>query len=490
MSAPLILVQDFYSLYIENCHVRHVFLAMSPASQYYSTLQLYNDDDYTRKKTSLVDPRGGFPSGLKLAFHTARFSSLKTISSNMTPISQGRTPAPGAEASPWVSSRSLEKSGPTSDLLGSIDGDSVADMTRLAGMNKPLDNKKALDWESEKGHYGPAPILAEWGNVAEEASSTSVNNHEWQQTSRHTDQRQLGRGRGRTPYVSALKANGINGHGSPAMQSRHEQRGVREFEGSWDDMPTNHKSMTEDSMPAQGRPPSAVSGSRAPSSDTSSRPDAAVSHMARSSQTSGATTSPMRTAAEPRGTRFGILGRPGSSSSSNESGFLLSTARGINGPTRKAFQSSHVRQRQPEPERRPISSPIALNKYDQRIDLQLPFPTGPEKQSFRERHSTHKLCNNYHLRGTCPQPEGRQCPYDHGEIDTSLYLQLRSMARLMPCANGPGCRDQTCWSGHHCPNVGSLRECGQSNCAFGRSGMHDTRHLEVVKMIDAPEVGS
>lgn len=86
MSAPLILVQDFYSLYIENCHVRHVFLAMSPASQYYSTLQLYNDDDYTRKKTSLVDPRGGFPSGLKLAFHTARFSSLKTVPSNMTPF--------------------------------------------------------------------------------------------------------------------------------------------------------------------------------------------------------------------------------------------------------------------------------------------------------------------------------------------------------------------------------------------------------------------
>ena len=464
---------------------------MSPSSGYYNILQLYNDDDYTRKKTSLVEPGSGFPPGLGLAYHTARFSSLKAISSTGSSVPEGRITAPTAESNPRIVSAALEKSGDMSDLLGSIDGDWVADTTRLAKVDTPPTTAKAFNWESEGGHLGQAPIATEWEDEAKDKSSTTANRHKREESSRPTNQGHLGRGggKGRAPPIAAVKTNGVKGHGSHPMQSRLEQRAVREFEGSWDDIPPDQKSTTEGFTPNHDRPPSAA-WSRAPSSGSSSRPDAPVSHMSRSSPTSRVAASPMRAAAEVSGPKLGIIGRPGSSSSSNESAFLLSTTRGINGLSRKTFQSSHVRQRQPEPERRPVFSPIALNKYGQRIDLSLPTPTSAEQRLFQDRHLTHKLCNHYHLRAACTQPEGKQCPYDHGEIDTSLYLQLRSKARLIPCVDGPDCRDQTCFNGHHCPNVGSLRECGRPNCPFGRAGMHDTRSFEVVKMIDVPEVRS
>lgn len=73
-------VLEFYELYVENCHCRHIFLALGHDSEYYKTLQMYNDDQYTKSKTSLIRPDQGFSgAGVDLSYHTVKFSTLCSI---------------------------------------------------------------------------------------------------------------------------------------------------------------------------------------------------------------------------------------------------------------------------------------------------------------------------------------------------------------------------------------------------------------------------
>ncbi|RMZ77638.1 hypothetical protein DV738_g4292, partial [Chaetothyriales sp. CBS 135597] len=72
-------VKASYELNIENCHCRHIILALGPHSEYYETLDMYSEDDFTKLKTSLVQPENGFPSQYSLPFHTATFSMLDTV---------------------------------------------------------------------------------------------------------------------------------------------------------------------------------------------------------------------------------------------------------------------------------------------------------------------------------------------------------------------------------------------------------------------------
>lgn len=65
-------VTEAYELHLENCHCQHTIIALGPASEYYSTLAEYAEDELTLLKTSLIKPGGGFPRRI---FHSLSLSS-------------------------------------------------------------------------------------------------------------------------------------------------------------------------------------------------------------------------------------------------------------------------------------------------------------------------------------------------------------------------------------------------------------------------------
>ncbi|ETN41665.1 uncharacterized protein HMPREF1541_03601 [Cyphellophora europaea CBS 101466] len=72
-------VEQTYELHLENCHCQHAILALGPSSEYYSVLAEYADDEYTKLKTSLVKPGGGFPPEYLLPFYSAKLTSMHDV---------------------------------------------------------------------------------------------------------------------------------------------------------------------------------------------------------------------------------------------------------------------------------------------------------------------------------------------------------------------------------------------------------------------------
>ncbi|KAJ9612888.1 hypothetical protein H2200_002829 [Cladophialophora chaetospira] len=87
----------FYELYLENCHCRHLFLALGRQSDYYTVLATYADDEYTKAKTSLIKPAQGLPQS-SLPLHTVEFSTLESVHrqvvsfNDATPLANGWAP--------------------------------------------------------------------------------------------------------------------------------------------------------------------------------------------------------------------------------------------------------------------------------------------------------------------------------------------------------------------------------------------------------------
>lgn len=69
---------EAYELNLENCHCQHAILALGPGSTYYETLAEYTEDEYTKRKTSLIRPGGGFPED-DLPFHLAQLSDMHNV---------------------------------------------------------------------------------------------------------------------------------------------------------------------------------------------------------------------------------------------------------------------------------------------------------------------------------------------------------------------------------------------------------------------------
>lgn len=151
--------------------------------------------------------------------------------------------------------------------------------------------------------------------------------------------------------------------------------------------------------------------------------------------------------------------------------------------TAAVFKRQMVEVADPNPTVRPIWSPVAVNKSDHRIDLNLPKPAQKDSQSFSVRTQQRRLCYDYHLLAKC---EDTNCPYDHEAVGDGVYLALRINARKSPCTTGPSCRKHNCYAGHHCPNVGNVTECGRKNCPFNTLGMHKVKDHEIVNMIEPP----
>ena len=149
-----------------------------------------------------------------------------------------------------------------------------------------------------------------------------------------------------------------------------------------------------------------------------------------------------------------------------------------------AFTRQVVTKPEPNPQARPVCSPIALNKSDQRIDLKLPRPVPADEEAFKLRTKNRHLCNEHHMRGICSDT---QCTFDHEEISDGVYLALRNKAHSVPCNQGSGCRRHDCYFAHHCPNISRASACGRINCPFKSKGLHSILDLDIVEMNEPPK---
>ncbi|EAW12249.1 CCCH zinc finger DNA binding protein [Aspergillus clavatus NRRL 1] len=114
---------------------------------------------------------------------------------------------------------------------------------------------------------------------------------------------------------------------------------------------------------------------------------------------------------------------------------------------------------------------ILRNAQGQRIDPKLSVP-----QQVVNQIKGRKLCNEYHILGTCDY--GDFCSHSHGPRKTGLeLLALKQLARTRACWSGSFCENEYCIYGHCCP----WPECKGQSCKFD-SSLHgiDQKIVEVV----------
>ncbi|KAL2437064.1 hypothetical protein ABEF94_016072 [Exophiala dermatitidis] len=304
-------MKQFYELYIENCHCRHIFLALGEESEYYNILQLYSEDDYTKAKTSLVEPAQGFPAGINVPFHIVSLSTLSSAPQwedkveyevavpatsevksvqTVSPTTARHESKVPSSSSNTHRSKGLEENGlnpspgqwkettPARNEPNGIIADDAARESSSAGVVKlepsthssSNSNKTAeQSWETtpSANTYVPPPFEGAWGD--EEARVDGVPGR--QEHPKHN---------GTWTSDPAGSYRGINNNKQaqkPAWRqerpagfpARRPRRVPQQFEGSWDDMtggdepqsqPSIHESspsLTSASVPASA--PNAVS---------------------------------------------------------------------------------------------------------------------------------------------------------------------------------------------------------------------------------------
>lgn len=517
---------DFYELYLENCHCRHLFMALGHESDYYKVLSTYADDSYTRKKTTLIRPDGGLPEIYNLPFHTVGFSGLENVQGrpisvpgaapqiNGKPLELPR-PAPGLNptapkvnptpptapraarqakealsrpnGTPSATNRpdsapvhsaatnGMSPGTPRSAPIGAASAGKQSSVSMSFGQAAPpavsspeatiLQNASAppeqvpQDTPSTTVDVAPKEHVEQSGALGNTDHSSSAGVVKLDTSSHSSHQSQNGAEQswetetsnsylpapitgawGEEPAIQPVAQQHHDPHTNSkrnkASASRRqpkqggggggggrgppaERRGPAQYEGSWDDMLENVK------------PRGSFKGA------SPSRP---------------ATASPIPKSPVPKSTDF-----------------------------EDHFTRQVVIKSEPNPQARPVSSPIALNKLEQRIDLKLPRPSPDEDEAFKVRTKNRHLCNEHHMRGKCINI---QCPFDHEEISDGVYLALRNKARTTPCNQGMGCRRHDCYLAHHCPNVSRFSSCARPKCPFEYKGLHGIVDLNVVNMIE------
>ena len=110
--------------------------------------------------------------------------------------------------------------------------------------------------------------------------------------------------------------------------------------------------------------------------------------------------------------------------------------------------------------RRPLFGVMHHNRLGQRVDAPLPQYSREDFFDLKSR----RLCNAFHLVGTClHQEKYGMCNHDHdGKLSDKQLVALAAVARLSPCNMGFECTNSYCYSGHRCPRV----DCQDSMCWF------------------------
>ena len=105
---------------------------------------------------------------------------------------------------------------------------------------------------------------------------------------------------------------------------------------------------------------------------------------------------------------------------------------------------------------------VPINKRQHRLDACMPPATSEEWSAFNARAARHKLCNQYHLTGGCPNSS--ECQYDHSPISPAVYKCLEQVARSLPCGRRGGCRVYACSNGHICQKPDCKHRGGKTFC--------------------------
>jgi hypothetical protein len=78
----------------------------------------------------------------------------------------------------------------------------------------------------------------------------------------------------------------------------------------------------------------------------------------------------------------------------------------------------------------------------------------------KARINRQRICNNFHLNGSC---DG-QCGFDHSPLDPELKRALESLARSQPCPKRGACRKANCTYGHICQTPDCRHRGGKAFC--------------------------
>lgn len=122
---------------------------------------------------------------------------------------------------------------------------------------------------------------------------------------------------------------------------------------------------------------------------------------------------------------------------------------------------------------------IAINKKQHRLDVHMPAATPEDWTAFNARAARHKLCNNYHLTGSCSS--GTDCQYDHNPISPGIMKCLQQVARNLPCGRRGGCRMTACIQGHICQKPDCKHRGGKTFCKI--PSVSHTQDLHVAQYV-------
>ncbi|KAK4995103.1 hypothetical protein LTR66_005011 [Elasticomyces elasticus] len=164
---------------------------------------------------------------------------------------------------------------------------------------------------------------------------------------------------------------------------------------------------------------------------------------------------------------------PAPSSNSADGNGTSWAAIGKNGNTTKTINVA--------PKKAVPKKSLLLNTYEERIDEPLPRVDPAAMNRLYDRIKRQKVCNNYHLLGSCEA--GKYCDYQHGEkLSPGELLALKQKARGRSCPNRTGCRDFDCINGHMC-HYGV-------NCYDDKCWFKDTHHMDTSPAVRLYQDGS
>lgn len=103
---------------------------------------------------------------------------------------------------------------------------------------------------------------------------------------------------------------------------------------------------------------------------------------------------------------------------------------------------------------------IAVNKNNFRLDPYIIPPSPEATLELRARIKRQRICNTFHLNGTC---DGH-CGYDHSPLDSELKSALEILARSQPCPKRGACRKLSCTHGHICQAPDCRYRGGEAFC--------------------------
>ena len=493
-------------------------LALGHDSEYYATLDMYSEDAFTKSKTSLVKPEGGFPVQYSLPFHVAQFSSLSTVRliSFSEIASEVNEPEPESEtlASPDLrslsntlpfaqrSDASSQSTKPGSLIKSSAAGSSSehsqhvvsSDTGKAQSRSSKSSQPDAPKSSASSAHQKPPSASASISRpsirsdmIGKQAKSSPT------PSSKHS-------GRPVSPPVSDRSqkpGSKISSQSIEPIVSRPPQTSAYEEEMSslkneWERQIGVNSYAPPPIMVPWGEE---VVGGNNDTIDTSNEnawPDLANSRKQKPNnrrkpvqQAWGDTNYTQNHSAHNDWETYNPV--PVRTEIQSFDGGWDDHVAAMNGTATAPMPSAASPSRtngDTDMPARPITSAIGLNRSRQRIDLPLPSANKEDWERYAERvkHSG-KLCNEHHLRLLC---HDKVCRYDHNEIDAGLLLVLRHVARTSPCDIGPACRRHECYSAHRCPFQERSAGCRKPECAFRRKGLHNIGDLRIDQTIPVP----